>query len=232
MPVCRPQTAAPAVSLVPPKPFGAGRSGSHSARLFQPAAAAAAAQTASAGQSATNADSSASSAITDSAAVPAVVYARHTAHDAHSQARLSNPYTQAYGQGMRGSIAQQSVPRQAQSAFSAASQQQEASLKSNAEASAMPTEHTAGAMQQLATAQLHAEGTQDLVTTYSSFNHDPVYPYAAFGAGSTASYTESGHFIDPVDSSAAIATVETHAEARQDTSQVSSNFDDMTELQL
>lgn len=226
--VCRPQTAATAVPLVPSKPFGAARAGAHSAKLFQPAppaVAATAARVATAGQNGNNAaDASANSTNFGAVeALPAVPAAGHAAHGAASTARLNNPYTQVLGEGVQVGAAQRGVTTQPHNAFSRALQQQQtAGMGSSAEAAVMPIE--------LAAAQLDTEGTQDLVTTYSSFNHDPVYPYAAFGAGPATSYAEPSDLIDPVDCP---ADVRTHADDPcEDFAQVSSNFDDMTELQL
>jgi hypothetical protein len=75
---------------------------------------------------------------------------------------------------------------------------------------------------------------QDLVTTYSSFSHDPVDPYTAFGSGSAATYSASGNLLDPLDGSDQTTAVMT---AYQDDSTEHGNnladkFDDMTELQL
>ena len=230
--LCRSQAAATGVPVVPPKPFGAARSGTASAKLFQPATPAAAetaAQAASAGQSSSGTDAATMSTSSGAAeADPAVAAAMYTAHAAAPKARLSNPYTEVPGRGIKAGTTQRGLTAQPQHAFSSALQQQRAD---------MPTEPAAqqstGAMQQLAAAQLCAEDTQDLVTTYSSFNHDPVYPYAAFGADPATSYAEPSNLMDPVDSPAAIRThAENHAEHYEDAAQVSGNFDDMTELQL
>ena len=76
--------------------------------------------------------------------------------------------------------------------------------------------------------------SQDLVTTYSSFGHDPVDPYTAFGSGPAATYSASGNSLDPLDGSDQTSAVMT---AYQDDStehgnNSADNFDDMTELQL
>ena len=95
----------------------------------------------------------------------------------------------------------------------------------------------AGAVQQPAAAQPAAaqpgsDSTHDLVTTYSSFIHDPVYPYAAFGATPAVSYADSDSLTDHIGSDTAVTTAEVHAESHRGPIHVSSNFDDMTELQL
>ncbi|KAL3131931.1 hypothetical protein ABBQ38_007632 [Trebouxia sp. C0009 RCD-2024] len=226
--VCRPQTAATAVPLVPSKPFGAARAGAPSAKLFQPAppaAAETAARAVTPGQNGNNASAN----YTNCGAFedfPAVSAAGHTAHGAGPTARLNNPYTQVLGRGMQAGAAQRGVTKQPQNAFSSALQEQQtADMGSRAEAAVMPMEpaadQDAGAIQQVAAAQLHAERTQDLITTYSSFSHDPVYPYAAFGAGPAISYAEPSELTDPVDFP---SDVRTHAEPHEDTAQVSSNF--------
>ena len=88
--------------------------------------------------------------------------------------------------------------------------------------------------QPFAPSQNDPSTAQDLVTTYSSFSHDPVDPYTAFGSGSAATYSASGNLLDPLDGSDQTTAVMT---AYQDDSTEHGNnladkFDDMTELQL
>ena len=222
--MCRSNAAAAPVSIVPPKPLGAARAGAQSAKLFQPSAPAAAADS---GASADDASSA------NSMAVPAVPAASHAASGSAIKGRLSNPYAEIPGARSRGNIAQRSTT-QPQNLVSSAQQQQKAGLKTGAVASVMPpaAKQNAGAAPQLAAAQPDTDSTQDLVTTYSSFNHDGVFPYAAFGATSAVSYDASGNLTDLFDSNAARTTAEVHAESHGDTTQVSSSFDDMTEVQL
>lgn len=75
---------------------------------------------------------------------------------------------------------------------------------------------------------------QELVTTYSSFSHAPVDPYAAFGSGPAATYSASGNLLDPLDgsdqTSAVMTAYQDHSTEHGITS--ADRFDDMTELQL
>ncbi len=75
---------------------------------------------------------------------------------------------------------------------------------------------------------------QDLVTTYSSFAHDPMDPYTAFGSGPAATYSASGKLLGSLDGSDQTSAIMT---AYQDDGTEHGNnsgdrFDDMTELQL
>lgn len=219
---------------MPPKPLGAARAGAQSAKLFQPSAPAAAAadsQAASAADSGASADDASSA---NSMAVPAVPAASHAASGSGIKGRLSNPYAEIPGARSRGNIAQRSTTQPQNLVSSAQQQQQKAGFKIGAVASVMPpaAKQNAGAAPQLAAAQPDTDSTQDLVTTYSSFNHDGVLPYAAFGATPAVSYDASGNLTDLFDSNAARTTAEVHAESHGDTTQVSSSFDDMTEVQL
>lgn len=200
-----------------------------------PAAAATDAQAASTvtAESGSNADASANSAA--AAAVPAMSVASHAGHGSTTKGRMSNPYAEVPARGVRGNAAQHSNT-QPHNLFSAMQQQQrQADLRSGTVSSAMPAaaKQDAGAVQ-LTVTQPDADSTctADLVTTYSSFNHDPVYPYTAFGADPAASYMKSGNLIDPFESATAVTTAQVHAEPHGDATQVSDNFDDMTELQL
>ncbi len=88
--------------------------------------------------------------------------------------------------------------------------------------------------QPFASRQNDPSTSQDLVTTYSSFAHDPVDPYLAFGSGPAATYSASGSVLVPLDGSNQTSAVMT---AYQDDSTEHGNnsgdrFDDMTELQL
>ena len=229
---CRSQAAAATVPIVPPKPLGAARAGAQSAKLFQPSAPAAATPDASAADGSGTAEDAASSA--DSMAVPAMPAASHAARGSDTKGRLSNPYAEISGANVSGNAAQHSTA-QPQHLFSSAQQQKSAGSKDRAIAPAMPAaaKHDAGTASQFAAAQLNTDSTQDLVTTYSSFNHDRVYPYAAFEATSAISYDAPGNLTDSIDSEHATATTEVHAESHlSDIARVSSTFDDMTELQL
>ena len=227
------------VPIVPPKPLGAARAGGQSAKLFQPSAPAAAtthAQAPSSAESGGAVDGAASSANPDAAAVvPAVFAASHTAGSSASNCRLSNPYPDASGKRMQGNSAQHSTA-QPHSVVSSRQQQQKVGAASSVGALLLPKaakqDVDAGGVPQVAAAQPGTDSTHDLVTTYSSFNHDPVYPYAAFGATPAVSYADSDNLTDHFGSDTAATTAEVHAESCRGTTHVSSNFDDMTELQL
>lgn len=235
---CRADAAAATVPIVPPKPLGAARAGGKSARLFQPSAPAAAttdAQATSSAESGGAVDGSASSANSEAAAVvPTVSAPSHTARSSASNGRLSNPYADVSGKRMQGNAAQHSTV-QSHTVVSSDQQQQATGSASSAGASMMPVaarqDVDAGALQQVAAAQPGTASTHDLVTTYSSFNHDPVYPYAAFGATPAVSYADSDNLTYHLGLDTAATTAEVHAESRG-TTHMSSNFDDMTELQL
>lgn len=235
----RADAAAATVPIVPPKPLGAARAGGQSAKLFQPSAPAAAvtdAQATSSVKSGGAVDGSASSANSEAAAaVPTMFAASHPARSSAGHGRLSNPYAEVSGRRLQGSAAQHSKT-QPHSVVSLGQQQQKAGSASSVGASMMPVaarqDSDAGAVQQVAAAPPGIDSTHDLVTTYSSFNHDPVYPYAAFGATPAVAYADSDNLTDHFGSDVATTTAEVHAESRRGTTHVSSNFDDMTELQL
>ena len=231
--LCRSNSAAATVPIVPPKPLGAARGGAQSAKLFQPSAPAAAAANAQAASAAHSSGTAADSA--NSMAVPAMSAGNHAAGGSPTQARLSNPYAEIPGARVRGDAAQHSTAQR--NLFSLAQQQQQqqkTDSKSGTVASARPAaaKQNAQAAPHLVAAQPNTDSTQDLVTTYSSLNHDRVYPYAGFEATQAVSYTASSNSTDHFDTDAATTTAEVHAESHRDTTQVSSSFDDMTELQL
>lgn len=76
---------------------------------------------------------------------------------------------------------------------------------------------------------------EELVTTYSSFGHDPGDAYAGFGVGSTVAYCAAENLQYPVGSNgqAAVAVLTAHQDgmAQHGNSLVNSP-DAMTELQL
>lgn len=224
---------------MPPKPLGAARAGAQPAKLFQPSAPAAAptdAQATSLVGSSGAVDGSGSSANSEAAAaVPAMLAASHSARSSASNDRLSNPYAEVSEKRVKGNAAQHSTA-QPHNAASLGQQQQKSGSASSVGAPMVPKAATqnvdAGAVQQLAAARPGTDSTHDLVTTYSSFNHDPVYPYAAFGATPAVSYADSDSLTDYFGSDIATTTADVHAESRRGTTHVSSNFDDMTELQL
>lgn len=232
--LCRSNAAAATVPIVPPKPLGAARAGAQSAKLFQPSAPAAAPADAQAASTADSSGTAKDSAISANfVAVPAMSAASHAAQGSATKDRLSKPYTESPGAPVSGNADQHSTA-QLQSMLTSAQQQKNAGPKTRAIAPAMPAvaKQDAGAAIQFAATQPNTDSTQDLVTTYSSFNHDQVYPYAAFGATPAVAYTASGNLTDSFDPGAATTTHELHAESHGDTIQVSSSFDDMTELQL
>ena len=229
--LCRSNTAAATVSIVPPKPLGAARVGGQSARLFQPSAPAAAAADAQAAASADSSGTAEDSA--SSMTVPTMSAASHAVRGSATKGRMSNTSAENPGARVRSNAAQHNTA-QPQNLGHSAQQQQEAGSRNATVASAMPpaAKQDAGAVPQLFAAQPNMDSTQDLVTTYSSFNHDCLYPYAAFGATTAVSSSASGILADPFDCDAATTTAEVHAQSHGDNTQVSSSFDDMTELQL
>ena len=163
-----------------------------------------------------------------------------SAHGTVPKAKLSNPYAELPGTKLKGTAAPlgRAVAAQPSTALltplltSAQQQQQQHASSGRTAATGMATTgaHDANAAQDSLFAGPMPSSTDDLVTTYSSFSHDPVNPYAAFGAGPTISYTDSGSLIDNVNSSAPVVT--THDVPHGGGNQMSNNFDDMTELQL
>ena len=86
-----------------------------------------------------------------------------------------------------------------------------------------------GSLQQLTPPQADPSHTEDLVTTYSSFAHDPVDPYAVAGSAPFTTYNASGNVLHPFEYTAQTAAVTT---AHQDADLPNDKFGEMTELQL
>ena len=241
-----------ATPIVPPKPFGASRAGSQPVRVFQPPApsasgAAAAvpdpAATPRAADSSDDANAPAGFPLPGAAAdtTPAALISGQSAATANGTAtkgKMSNPYAELPGKKVKGTAAPRGEAAAAQHSTApltpllTSAQQQQQPVFSSSAAVAVPITggHRAAAALQHSVSGPTASSTDDLVTTYTSFSHDPINPYAAFGAGPTMSYTDSGRLIDAFDSSAAV--VAAHDVPHGDGNQMSNNFDDMTELQL
>lgn len=77
--------------------------------------------------------------------------------------------------------------------------------------------------------------SEELVTTYSSFGHDPGDAYAGFGVGSTVAYSAAENLQYPAGSNgqAAVAVLTAHQDGMaQHINSLVDSPDDMTELQL
>lgn len=254
---CRSSPAATAIPLVPPRAFGAPRAASQPAQLFQPSApvAPAAASEPSASDRSTDtapalpqsADDAVPSPQTAFALPPPVVRGSSNG-GATPQLPFSgtaavprhNPYAQMAGAGTSatsaGMILGAAKGRPSAKQSMALASQQHTSVSGTTQ---KPVSAQLGSLDQqlpqpFAPPQNDPSTAQDLVTTYSSFAHDPMDPYTAFGSGPAATYSASGSLLDPVYGSDQTSAVMT---AYQDDSTEHGNnsaggFDDMSEVQL
>lgn len=114
-------------------------------------------------------------------------------------------------------------------------QYQHASLSSGAQMAGMDSSGQGlGASQLPSPPPEDPSSAEDLVTTYSSFSHDPVDAYAALGSAPAVAYSASGNLLDPLGGSGQTAAVTTaHSDGVAQHGDVShDDFGEMTELQL
>ena len=242
--MCRPGVAPAAVPLVPSKAPGPSRAGSRPVTVFQPTATAASAAASTTAQGSSSGANDAADATPplpigslDVQAVPSARPITGNQLGTSVISKAANPYAEVPGRRGRGiSIVQgvamgNSLPSATHQQQQQQQQQQRLPYLSSTEAASglqNASQQSGDAVNQLPSSQSGADGAEELVTTYSSFSHDPVSPYTAFGPSPTIAYTESGNLIDAFDVRAA-----TNAAHDLDSGTlVPTNFDDMTELQL
>ena len=256
---CRSSQPPAAVALVPPRPFGAPRAGSQPPQLFQPSA-----PSASAAASETSSPDRASATLhtentigvgSNAAVLPApMAYMMPQGRSSPSLASSSssgaathlpfsaaaaagparhNPYTQRPGAAAPTRLAGMAVPTAAREQSPV---EQSTALTPN-QHSSLPTEGPEPAQPGYG-GNPHREAgfnSEELVTTYSSFGHDPGDAYAGFGVGSTVAYSAAENLQYPVGSNgqAAVAVLTAHQDGMaQHGNSLVSGPDDMTELQL
>jgi len=258
---CRSSPAATAIPLVPPRAFGAPRAGSQPAQLFQPSApvASVAASEPSSFDRGVHTAPALPQSANDAVPSPPKVFglsqgisppvvrgssngggAPQMPFGSTAAVPRHNPYAQMAGVGT--SAASQGMtlgaargrPSAKQSTAPASQQHTSVSETAEKSASAQLGSLDQQLHQPFAPPQNDPSSSQDLVTTYSSFAHDPMDPYTAFGSGPAATYSASGKLLGSLDGSDQTSAIMT---AYQDDGTEHGNnsgdrFDDMTELQL
>ncbi|DBA94994.1 TPA: hypothetical protein ACH3X1_002517 [Trebouxia sp. C0004] len=254
--------AATAIPLVPPRAFGAPRAGSQPAQFFQPSAPVASAAAFEPSSSGTSADIAPALPLSANDAVPSpptafglpqgkpppVVRGSSNGGGAPQMPFGStaavprhNPYAQMAGIGTSATKTGKTLgaargrPPAKQSMAPASQQQTSVSGTQEDTDSAQLGSLDQQLPQPVAATPPNDPSTaEDLVTTYSSFSHDPVDPYTAFGSGPAATYAASRNLLDHRDGSDQTSAVMTayQDDSTEHGSNSADRFDDMTELQL